>query len=175
MHSSALSCWIQNLHSCRFVIRISRVIGKSVNRMLNRCVQEAGHSHRWCPGIFLHRPLHSSGVIFSLFIVHSRRGRMASQRSRPSSVRKYSTLGGISENASRPTNPSRRRTASVSVRVFGLIPASSFESSLNRMRGRLPSTWMIKSAHFLEIVSITPSSGQMHATLLSQAIVTILV
>ena len=118
-----------------------------------------GWGQRWWPGFFLQPGTQPCGEKFSLLIVHSRRGRIASHSSLPSPVRKYSTLGGISAKASLPINPSLCRTARVSVSVLGLIPLSSLISPLNLSRWRFPSTWMMSSAHFLEMVSMTPSRG----------------
>jgi len=78
----------------------------------------------------------------------------------PSSVREYSTRGGISAKDSRCTKPSFCSFFRVSETVFGLTICSCFMSSLNRALPQLPMTLIIKSAHFLPITSIMPSSGQ---------------
>jgi hypothetical protein len=75
---------------------------------------------------------------FSRFVIHWKSGRIASQSSFPSPVRYYSNRGGISEKASRPTNPSFCSATSISVSVLGLIPSSFFMRSLNPYTGRAP-------------------------------------
>jgi hypothetical protein len=75
---------------------------------------------------------------FSRFMVHGRSGRIASQCSFPSSMRKYSTRGGIPEKASRPTNPSFCSTTSVSVSVPGADTVEFLHEIAEPYTGRVP-------------------------------------
>ena len=103
---------------------------------------------------------------------HRSRGTIAFRSSDPSSVKKYSTRGGISEKDSRPINRSSRSSFNVSDRVLGLIPSSSDIRSLNRSRPDTPSLLMIRSAHFFDMHVRMPPKAHTHRVSLSSHIVT---
>ena len=96
-----------------------------------------------------------------LFAVHSKSGIIDFLSSVPSFVREYSTRGGISAKDSRLIKPSAWRSFSVSDRVFGLMPFNVSMSLLNLNFPQLPMVLMMRSAHFLLIISMMPFSGQM--------------
>ena len=93
---------------------------------------------------------------------HRISGIIAFPSSIPSSVSEYSTRGGISAKDCRVISFSACRSLSVSERVFGLMPPSSFMRSVNLSLPLLQSPLMIRSAHFLLMTSMTPSMGQKH-------------
>jgi len=78
----------------------------------------------------------------------------------PSSVREYSTRGGISLKLSFFTKPSACRAFKVSDKVFGLMSPSSFIKLLNLSVPWFPRAFVIRRVHFLLITSIIPFRGQ---------------
>ena len=96
-----------------------------------------------------------------LFAVHFKRGIIDFLSSVPSVVREYSTRGGISAKDSLVIKPSVWRPFSVSESVFGLMPFNVSMSLLNLSFPQLPNALMMRSVHFLLIMSMMPLSGQM--------------
>ena len=118
---------------CRFVIRCAAVRLHGIVHFLLRC---------------------------SLIAAHLKRGTIAAASSMPSWDSEYSTRGGISAKLSLLIILSACSCFSVSERVFGLMPSNSFNKLLNRSFRRLQRTLMMKSAHFLLMMSMIPSIGQ---------------
>ena len=119
-----------------------------------------------------HIASHWSPSLLSRTDAHRSRGTITFRSSDPSSVKKYSTLGGISENDSRSIKRSSLSSFNVSDRVLGLIPSSSDIRSLNRSRPDTPSLLMIRRAHFFEMVVRIPPKAHTHRVSLSSHIVT---
>ena len=84
---------------------------------------------------------------------------MAFHKLIPSSVREYSTRGGISAYDSRFIKPSLWSFLSVCERVFGLTFGKWLSISLNLAFSQFPIVLMASRLHFLLIMSMTPSSG----------------
>jgi len=104
---------------------------------------------------------------------HSNNGMIDLRSSAPSLLKEYSTRGGISLNDCLSINPDFCSSFNVSASVFGLISFSSCISSLYLILLWLPISLTTSKAHFLLMMSITPSNGHKHITLLSLFIVTI--
>ena len=98
--------------------------------------------------------------IFYLELAHFIIGIINLRSSTPSCVREYSTLGGISANASLFTKPSVSSSLSLSVNDLGLILYKDSITSLNRNFSWFPTSAMIWRAHFLLMTAIIPSRGQ---------------
>ena len=113
----------------------------------------------WCAGVPWHVEVHFLSWC-SLVAAHFIRGIIASPSSIPSCDREYSTRGGISAKDSLFMSFSVWSSFSVSERVFGLIPFNCFIRSLNRSVPWLRRALMIRSAHFLPIMSMIPLRGQ---------------
>jgi len=89
-------------------------------------------------------------------------GIIAFLSSSPSSVKEYSTLGGISANDSLLTIPSACSSLRVSASVFGLMFPSCCISALNLSFPWFPIALTMSRDHFLPMTSITPSRGHRH-------------
>jgi len=120
----------------------------------------------------LHRFSHWPASRVSRSDAHLIRGMIDSRNPIPSSVRKYSTRGGISEKDSRPTKCSSCSSRNVSESVFGLTPCSSDIRALNLIRPEVPSLLMMSRAHFLDIVVRIPPNAHTHRVSLSSHIFT---
>jgi hypothetical protein len=79
---------------------------------------------------------------------------------RPSSVREYSTLGGISLNAYLDIRPLDSRVLRVLERTVGVTCLSSSFKIVNLIRLWFPISLTTRSAHFLDMISTTSCSGQ---------------
>jgi hypothetical protein len=117
--------------------------------------------------------LQTSWWRLSRFSAHRIRGTTASQSCFPSSVKKYSTRGGISENTTLWINPSFWSSFNRSVSDLGLIPSRTLMISLNRNLSWCPRMLIRRIAHFFDIVVIIPSRGHKQIGLLSFSIVTL--
>lgn len=104
---------------------------------------------------------HRSLLNSLLFAVHSRRGIIDFLSLTLSLVSEYSTRGGISAKDSLFINPSVCRSFSISERVFGPIPFSVSIILLNLSFSQLPRMLMMRSVHFLLIMSMMSLMGQM--------------
>lgn len=122
----------------------------------------------------LHRSSQRPAFWISRSDAHRSKGMIASWSAVPSFVKKYSTRGGISENASRSTRCSSCSSFSVSDSVPGLTPSSSAIRSLNLSRPFVPSLLMMRSAHFLDIVVRIPPNAHTHNVSLFSHIATTL-
>jgi len=116
--------------------------------------------------------LHRCLSTISRFSAHWIKGRTASQSCFPSSVREYSTRGGISGKDSRWMRFSIRRSFNTSARVLGLIPLSLCIMSLNRIFSWWPMMLMIRMAHFFAMILMIPSRGHRQMIWLLFSIVT---